>query len=309
MAEFQTISAAFDVARLAWSACIFLRKVKNADEIAAEVHERVSRLKQVLDGVRVVLETREERGIASHDGADIKSEERIRKCIRASAVILRDVERKVGGFDSQASGTAIVDKVKIALRQPAIIKLQTDLEARISALQTELSILQLADHAHTHATIGFNHLELIRTLSQLREQLDSGNKLLHHLVLENRKLSTGERSISPHQIAAAAAAAAETENDGDDSGAIESLADCLHVAEELHERYTSEYAPDDRSVRFNRAVASEEGRTSPLGIATPVSEDTGSIPLGGHSGSASNFSQTDIFDDDVDDDADVWYVN
>ena len=39
-AEIQTISAAFDIARLAWEACVFLKKVKNADRTAAEVYER-----------------------------------------------------------------------------------------------------------------------------------------------------------------------------------------------------------------------------------------------------------------------------
>lgn len=143
MAEVQVVSAAFDLAKLAWSFCVFLRKVKDADRTAAEVHERVLRLKHALDGVRVVLEIREEKGVAPHDRADVESEERIRKCILASWCILVEVEKKVGGFNSNASGTALVDRVKIALRQPAIVKLQTDLEARISALQTELSILQL----------------------------------------------------------------------------------------------------------------------------------------------------------------------
>ena len=124
---------------------MFLKKIKDADKTAAEVHERVSRLKQVLDGVRVVLERREETGIAHCDKSNNKGEERIRKCIHASRLILRQVENEVGGFDNNASGEekALSDKVKIALRQPTIVKLQIDLEARVSALQTELSILQL----------------------------------------------------------------------------------------------------------------------------------------------------------------------
>ena len=143
MAELQAVSAAFDVARVALNACLFLKKIKDADKTAAEVYERVSRLKQVLDGVRNVLKKREEKALTPQDAADFESEERIRQCITASRMILREVERKVGGFDKNASGPMILDRVKIALRQPSIVKLQTDLEARISALQTELSILQL----------------------------------------------------------------------------------------------------------------------------------------------------------------------
>ena len=144
MAELQTISAAFDVARLALAACVFLKKVKDADKIADEVYKRVVQLKDVLDGVRSVLETREEKGVAPHDSADIQSEERINECIRASGKILRQVERQVGGFNrNKTSGTALIDKVKIAFRSSGIVKLQTSLEARISALQTELSLLQL----------------------------------------------------------------------------------------------------------------------------------------------------------------------
>ena len=301
MAELQTVSAAFDVARLAWAACVFLKKVKDADKTAEEVHERVLRLKQVLDGVRGLLETREEKGVAPHDRADVESEERIRKCIQASRSILLEVEKKVGGFDSSASGTALIDKVKIALRQPSIKKLQTDLEARISALQTELSILQLSDHAHTHQTIGLNHQELLLTLSQLREQLNSGNKLLNHLLLEQRKLSVTQQSVSPQDVNETA-----IEEVDPDSGALESLVDCLHNAEEVHERYTSEYAPDDRSIRFHNAVVSEQDRSSPLALATPVSEDSSAIPFFEHSRSYSNVSQTDVVDDNDDDDADVW---
>ena len=142
-AELQTISAAFDVARLAWTACVFLKKVKNADRLSAEVYERATRLNQVLNGLTLALQSREQKGIAPHNNADLESAKRIRRCILASGIILREVEKKVGGFSNAASGTSLADKVKIALRHPGIVRLQTDLDARVQALQTELSILQL----------------------------------------------------------------------------------------------------------------------------------------------------------------------
>lgn len=143
MAEIQTISAAFDVARLAWTACVFLKKVKHADRLTAEVYERATRLNEVLNGLTHALQAREQKGVAPQDNADLESAKRIRRCILASGIILREVEKKVGGFDNAASGTTLVDKVKIALRHPGIVRLQTDLDARVQALQTELSILQL----------------------------------------------------------------------------------------------------------------------------------------------------------------------
>lgn len=142
--EVQTVSAVFDLLKLAVAAGKFLKKVKDADKIAGEVHERVERLTQVLDGVRAVILKRRQAGASSTFDDDTAVESRINQSARACYELLRDLEQKVGGFEKQATSfSALVERVKIALRQPIIVKRQTDLEARISILQTELVVLQL----------------------------------------------------------------------------------------------------------------------------------------------------------------------
>ena len=299
--EIQTITAAFEIARLTWKACVFLKRVKDADRALAEIYERATRLDQVLNGLTLALTSREQKGLAPRSTSDLESAERIRRCILASGKILREVERKVGGFENESASDniALLERVKIACRHPGIVRLQTDLDARVQALQTELSILQLSDHAHTHETIGTNHQEVIEELLHLKEQLNSGNKLLYTLLREHRHLSKPRPSFSGPEHDQAII----DDNDAD-AEAIENLADCLHIAEELHERYTSEYAPDDRSIRFHRGILSEQGRNSPLIAATPVTEESGSIPLAGGSGSLTNLTLSDTHDEDEDDD--VW---
>jgi ankyrin repeat protein len=301
MAEIQTISAAFDIARLAWEACVFLKKVKDADRTVAEVYERSTRLNQVLNGLALALQTREEKGLAPQDDTHNESVKRIRQCIDASGKILRKVDLKVGGFENVASGTAFIDRVKIAFRHPGIARLQTDLDARVQALQTELSILQLSDQAQTQTAIDCNHREVIQTLSHLEEQLTSGNMLLDALLSEHRKISRNRGSVNSQGVVEAA-----VDEDDADTEAIEDLRNCLEVAEELHERYTSKYAPDDRSIRFNRDVWSEQGRESLCPNETAVTDDSGSIPADASSNSQTNMTSIETLDEDEEDHSDIW---
>jgi hypothetical protein len=143
MAELQVIAAAGEITKLALHAIVFLNKVRTADKIANEVHERTSRLKRVVENIKNVLEVREEKGVAPHDGADDQTVENIRECIEASGTVLRQVEAKVGSFSTNASGAALLDRFKLACKHSGIKKFQLDLEARISALQADLSLLQL----------------------------------------------------------------------------------------------------------------------------------------------------------------------
>lgn len=143
MAELQTVGAAFDLAKLAWEGCKFLRKVKNADAIVGEAYERTLRLKKVLENVRLVLEAREERGVASNSAVEIQTAANIDHCVHAAREILLDVENRVGGFGQQGSTASLGERVKVAFRHPGVCRLQTDLEARVSALSADLAILQL----------------------------------------------------------------------------------------------------------------------------------------------------------------------
>ena len=301
MAEIQTISAAFDIARLAWEACVFLKKVKHADRTVAEVYERSTRLNQVLNGLALALQTREEKNLALQDDTHNESVKRIRQCIDASGKILRKVDLKVGGFENVASGTAFIDRVKIAFRHPGIARLQTDLDARVQALQTELSILQLSDQAQAHATIGSNHREVVQTLSHLEEQMTSGNMLLNALLNEHRRIARTRGSGNSQDVLEAT-----VDEEDSDTEAIENLKTCLEVAEELHERYTSKYAPDDRSIRFNRDVWSEQGIEPEYAIETAVTDESGSIPFDASSSSRTNLTSIETLDEDEEDHSDIW---
>ncbi len=138
-------------------------------------------------------------------------------------------------------------------------------------------------------------------MSHLKEQLNSGNRLLYTLLREHRKVSTSKLSGSPDDVDQALA-----EEDDADTGAIATLTDSLHIGEELHERYTSEYAPDDRSIRFHRGLLSEHGRDSPMVVATPT-ESSESVPPIGALASLTDLTETDYFGED-EDESDVWPV-
>lgn len=143
MEELQGIAAAVDVARLAWEGCKFFRKVQKADRIVAEVYERTSRLQKVLENVKLVLQAREERGVATRTAVEIQTEQNINDCVRACRAGLLEVRKKVGGFDLRDPSPALLDRVKVALRHPSVSSLQTDLEARVNALEADLLIIQL----------------------------------------------------------------------------------------------------------------------------------------------------------------------
>ena len=136
-------------------------------------------------------------------------------------------------------------------------------------------------------------------LSQLREQLTSGNELLSILYREHRQLSRAHQGANLDDVEQAVA-----EEEDADTGAIANLADCLHIGEELHERYTSEYDPDRHSLRHHQRVVLDYEMQSPLALATPT-EASESIPHAGGSGSLTDLTETDFFEED-EDESDVW---
>ena len=144
MAELQTITAVFDLLKLAWRAGVFLRRVRNADGVANEVCDRVDRLRSVLDGVRIVLERRHNNNERSSKTGRDSIECRICDSVLACHEFLSDLESKVGDFDTATAPTpTLVDRFRLACRHSSIARRQTDLDARINILQTELVILQL----------------------------------------------------------------------------------------------------------------------------------------------------------------------
>jgi hypothetical protein len=143
MAELQTVAAVFDLLKLAWKAGVFLKKVSEADEIAAEVYERTQRLSHVLEGVKAVLQKRRVGGSTERKDDDDAVATRIDESIKACSQFLLNLDRRVEGFESDNSVKVLLKRFQIAFRHPSIAKKQNDLEARISILQTDLVVLQL----------------------------------------------------------------------------------------------------------------------------------------------------------------------
>ena len=122
-----------------------------ADKVVVDVLDNIDRLRQVLEGVEIVLKGREQKGVASKDDNDIQAQKRIQNCSAACILLLNDLNSRVGVFDLDARGLSLpnlLKRVKIAIGQPRILRIQSDLEARVSSLQTELSLLHLYDHAN-----------------------------------------------------------------------------------------------------------------------------------------------------------------
>ncbi|KAK3667189.1 hypothetical protein LTR22_002054 [Elasticomyces elasticus] len=258
-AELQTVSAVFDLLKLAWSAGLFLKKVSEADNIALEVRERVERLRHVTQGVNAVLQRRQKAGVPLTSEGDGSVEAKINESLRACIDFLQNLEKRIEGFDvSDVPLKVLVNRFKIAWRHKSISQRQSDLEARISILQTNLVVLQLFDQAQTYSTIGTNHDELLNLITTLGEQVLSGNNLLKSILNQHGQRTSAVKQDLP----------------GDD-GAVSSLSDCLHAAENIYEKYTSEYVPDDRSIMGQNRVIAPSRPLSPCGgEGTPDSEPT-----------------------------------
>ena len=142
MAELQTLTAVTALIKLTWTAGEFLAKVKNADGLAREVCDRVERLRGVLESVHVVLKRRYEHGVATSMTSGDPVEGRICDSVVACHHFLSTLQSEVGSFET-GSAPKLVDRFRLACRHSSITRRQTDLEARISILQTELVVLQL----------------------------------------------------------------------------------------------------------------------------------------------------------------------
>ena len=254
MAELQTIAAVFDLLKVSYECGKFLKKIKDAEKIAAEIGDRIERLESVLKSVEAVLKARDDHEVSSGD--DVEVAERIKRSVLACTKTLKDLRAKLGGFDSSGNRD-VVERVKVAFRHPSINRINTELEARVQTLSTDLTVLQLFDQTKSKSVIDTNHETVLEAIARLGTQLEDGNKLLSKL-LDNS-------IVSQQSQASQASTAASTAPNND---AIESLTDSLRGAEEIHEHYTSEYKPDARSERIKR-TDTEQQNGSPLAVATP----------------------------------------
>lgn len=119
-----------------------------------------------------------------------------------------------------------------------------------------------SDQANTQVAVDRNHTEVLKTLDDLRQRLDASNELLRQLQADR----VGKPANADNSVAGEAPTV--------DQDAIESLQSSIKIGEDLHERYTSEWTPDDRSLRFNRGLASEEGREFSTEAAASEPQDS-----------------------------------
>ncbi|KAF2172427.1 hypothetical protein M409DRAFT_63116 [Zasmidium cellare ATCC 36951] len=303
MAELQTVAAVFDLLKVTYEAGKFLKKVKDADKIAFELWERMTRLDSVLNSVKAVLQDRDDHDASSGSHAQVSAQvaETIRGSVQACTRTVNQLQQRVGGFDNQVK-RSVLDKWRIALRQPSITRINDELEARVHVLSTELAVLQLFDQTRTGAVIENNHNELLQAIERLGAEVEEGNRIQkqmmhrhHEWALKNRQQASSADPTPPNE------------------DALDSLSQCLRTAEDIHEHYTSEYFPDDRSERIKR-VDAEQTSASPFAVSTPpealATPSTGqvSVPISadpaftGHALVADSLQN----DDEDDDDESVW---
>jgi ankyrin repeat protein len=254
----QTVAAVLDLLRVAYEATVFLKKVKDADKIAAEIGERIARLSSVLEGVQAVLKHRDDAETTTQ-GQDAEAVAvRIRASIASCADTLQELSSKIGGFKPRQESDSITlfERVRIAFRHPSVNRINGELEARIQTLATDLTVLQLYDQATTTSSIQANHEQVCDVLSKLDSQVTSGNQLLAKLMRVHRDfVALHERRTSSANDTSQQEVSEET---------IETLSACLREAGDLHERYTSEFLPDDRSIRIRGQI------DTPLPSETPI---------------------------------------
>ncbi|KAK4635678.1 Putative ankyrin repeat protein [Fulvia fulva] len=299
MAELQTIAAVFDLLKVSYEAGRFLKKVKDADKIAAEISDRIERLESVLKSVEAVLKARDDHAVSSGDDAQVA--ERIKRSVLACTKTLKDLRTKLGGFDAAASRDRdLIERVKIAFRQPSINRINTELEARVQTLSTDLSVLQLFDQTKSKSALDDNHETVLEAISKLGTQLEEGNKLLSKLLAAQDNVA----SQQPPPSRVPAAASTLPNND-----AIASLEDTLRGAEGVHEHFTSEYTADARSERIKRDDAEQNGL--PLNGITPsipvITTSSDAFSVSSDPASSNQEEATDpILDEDNEDDEEVW---
>lgn len=270
MAELQTVAAVFDLLKLTYEAGKFLKKVKDADKIAFELWERITRLDAVLHSVKAVLQDRDDHDVSSgsHAPVDAQVAETIRDNIQACTRTVNQLQQRIGGFADQRS---VVDKWRIALRQTSITRINDELEARVQVLSTQLAVLQLFDQTKTGAAIENNHNELLQAIERLGAQVEEGNRIQKQMIRRHHEWAmkkTQQTSVA--------------ESDPPNEDALDQLSQCLRSAEDIHEHYSSEYFPDDRSERIKR-VDAEQTSASPFAISTPpeaiATPSTGQVSL------------------------------
>ncbi|KAK5712165.1 hypothetical protein LTR17_018071 [Elasticomyces elasticus] len=233
------------------SAGLFLKYASEADYMAIELLERVEQLRHVTEGVNSVLQSRQKANVPLADKGDTLIEAKIKESLTACLEFLQDLEQWIGGFNSSdVPVKVLVDRFKVAF-----------------------------DQCQTHSTIGANHGELLELIAKLDEQVLHGNGLLKSILGRFGQDPTAILAVPPTQLTLMHDLQAET-------GAVSSLSDCLQVAEDIYEKYTSEYVPDDCSTRDQngviapiRLLSSHGGQDkAELETAAPVSKTVNATP-------------------------------
>jgi ankyrin repeat protein/tetratricopeptide (TPR) repeat protein len=139
---------------------------------------------------------------------------------------------------------------------------------------------------------------VLDSLATFRERIDESNRMLRRLCGREQSQTSGVTSVQQDDDADIVPDSTSTE----ESAAIDDLQRCLRLAEEYHERYTSEYTPSPHSVLGQE----DEQEGLPSGMATPVFEGTHAIRPQSPGSLASSLSRTQVGDEEDDDSEDDW---
>ncbi|KAI9689794.1 MAG: hypothetical protein M1822_009676 [Bathelium mastoideum] len=236
MAELQTVEAALGIVTVACQICSFLRRVKKADEAARRVHDRVRKFATVVTEIRHALELRQYQDANSTSMENEKVVSSIQHSLRECTGIIQHIKSRLGCMTDHETRESFgfVDRVKHVLREPSILKHQYDLEANVNALQTLLLLLQIYDLDNARSAAHTEHQELKHILFKLEVQLNKNQQPLSVRLQKDRLLSEDAVEDSPAN--------------GLSSTALQFLESCNGIAEDVHERLTASYTPDDHSI-------------------------------------------------------------
>lgn len=297
MAELQTIAAVFDLLKVTWEAGKFLKRASDADRTALEIHERVTRLENVLEGIKAILKTRDDDGASP--GSDEQVVKRIHEAVLSCQKPLAKLWCKAGMAKSSPQedrSKTPWERVKIAWSSSSINRLNSELEARIHILSTDLTVLQLYEQTKTNDKVDSSHGDVLEALSRVGEQVALGNKLIGEML--QRTVSIGSEA-SPALT-------------GHDDEALTSLSECVRAAEDVHERFTEQYSsqhqPDNRSERIRQTVGGIDSvsHTAAPSITTATPSTSQRSLFNDWSFPQSGPTSEPVFLDEKDDQPDIW---
>ncbi|KAK5127077.1 hypothetical protein LTR85_008437 [Meristemomyces frigidus] len=222
--------------------------IEDAKSIANEVHDRIDRLGQVLDGVKHVLGEREDTQASTAVENEAKAKKRIHESIQACGTILEQNDEKVycsGRGPAQNSELGLKQRVNIALRERSISRFQGEVEAHIHVLHLNLDILQVLDQNVLRSQAKADHAAMLGALRTLGREKKAAEVSFAQLRLH-------QRDEPSSQSAGNANPGNQTSGNGQlletiGGAAASALSGSIGMAAVVYEKYSAEYFPSDSS--------------------------------------------------------------